>query len=261
MMMGYYDINGYAGGNYENLVPGDTAETQTYSGTTGWASLANNIIASSGHVTDFYNSGTDIRTPDPGDGPYLDAGDDLLGPHHSFNCLADFMGTSQDSVGNPNGSTNFWFWTDGSRMTEADIYGLGSSYYNSDGMYGIGEYVSYAGYDTSSLYTQLTDNDEFGYGFTGGFSFTDYQNEINAGRVVMLHVKGHSMFGYGYGDNDTVYLCDTWSLGPHTMTWGGSYSGLDMWGVTTLTLVPVPAAFMLGILGLGVVGIRMRKYA
>ncbi len=29
------------------------------------------------------------------------------------------------------------------------------------------------------------------------------------------------MYGYGYGDNNTVILSDTWSPGPHSMTWGG----------------------------------------
>jgi hypothetical protein len=50
------------------------------------------------------------------------------------------------------------------------------------------------------------------------------------------------------------------------MTWGGSYHYYDdvylqHYGVMTLTVVPVPAAVLLGIMGLGVVGIRLRKYA
>jgi len=85
--------------------------------------------------------------------------------------------------------------------------------------------------------------------------------EIDAGRPVMIQVSGHSMFGYGYGENSTVYLYDTWTPGPHTMTWGGSYSGLMHYGVMVLTPVPVPAAVLLGILGLSVVGIKLRKFA
>ena len=36
------------------------------------------------------------------------------------------------------------------------------------------------------------------------------------------------MFGYGYDDvSDQIILHDTWSAGAHTMTWGGSYIGLE----------------------------------
>ena len=83
MMMGYYDINGYKGSSYGNLVPGGTAELSTY-GNPG--ALVNNIIASAGDIADFY------KTP-PG---YGGSGDDNPAPWHAFNSLADFMGTSQD---------------------------------------------------------------------------------------------------------------------------------------------------------------------
>ena len=83
MMMGHYDINGYGGLKYDNLVPGGTAELSSF-GSPG--SLANSVIASSQHINDFYR----------GTG-YGDSGDDLSPPHHNFNSLADFMGTSQDS--------------------------------------------------------------------------------------------------------------------------------------------------------------------
>ena len=243
MMMGYYDRNGF-----DNLVPGGTAETQTYSGTTGWAALANNAIASTGHVDDFYVSG------------YLGSGDDYPAgsPHHSFNSLADFMGTSQDSVGNVNGSTTFYNFTDGSRLHASQIPGYGLT--DQSGMYGVEEYISYAGYSTTTLYNQYTDN----MGRTYGFTFADYMTEIDAGRVVMVHIEGHSMFGYGYdnsGASDLIYVNDTWSATEHTMIWGGSYSGADMRFVTVMTLVPVPGAVLLGMLGLGVVGIKLRKYA
>jgi hypothetical protein len=252
MMMGYYDINGYDSLYYNNLVPGGTAETSNYGGVdtdgdTDPDLLCNMTIASAVHIADFWTG-------------YGNSGDDPLAEGHSFNCLADFMGTSQDSVGNSDGSTTFYTYNDGSRFydTDAVFWGVTAQ----SGMYGVGEYVSYAGYGTTTLYNQSTDN----LGLTYGFSFADYQAEIDAGRVVMIHVTGHSMFGYGYGDSNTVYLHDTWTEGQHSMTWGGAYSGLGMWGVTVLELtggspVPVPAAVLLGIMGLGVVGIRLRKYA
>ena len=62
MMMGYYDINGYGGLNYDNLVPGGVAETSTFPSTPGtWEYLAQNATASSGHVTDFYAGGFKIH--------------------------------------------------------------------------------------------------------------------------------------------------------------------------------------------------------
>ena len=69
MMMGYYDRKGYGGLSYANLLPGAVAEQQTY-GKPG--ALVNNIIASPGHVTDFYSGG------------YVASGDDAPQSWHNF---------------------------------------------------------------------------------------------------------------------------------------------------------------------------------
>ena len=239
MVMGYYDINGYGGLRYDNLVPGGAAELSTF-GNSG--ALANQIIASSGHITDFYGGESPL-------GGLNKSGDDLAAPYHSFNSLADFMGTSQDAVGNSNGSTTFWNFTDGSRLNYTDIASYGLNDYS--GMYGIYEYVTYAGYGVSTLYNQYTDNYK-----AGGFSLSDFQNEVDNNRVVLLHVTGHTMFGYGY-DGDTIYFHDTWDANPHTMKWGTSYSGLALKSVTVMELtggtpVPEPSASVL--LGAGLLG-------
>ena len=106
---------GYAGLSYPNLVKGGVAEA-----TIGTLSRA--AIASSRHVTDFYRSG------------YNASGDDLPGaPTGPLDCLADYMGTSQDAYSNVNGGTTFWNYTDGTRIYARDIYSYGSSYYDSDG--------------------------------------------------------------------------------------------------------------------------------
>ena len=214
MMMGHYDRNGYLGQSFANLVPGGVAEATTF-GVTG--PLVNSIIASQGHIDDFYSAGTG------------GSGDDTTGPVHAFNSLADFMGTSQDSAYNANGETYFYYWNDGSPLTTIDLEFNGIQ--DEDGMYGIGEYVNYAGYDFDGLYTQLIDAEA-----TLGFTYSQYQAEIDAGRPVMVHLDGHTMFGYGYdASQGQVYVYDTFAPDgqtPGNMTWGGSYDGMAQWGVT-----------------------------
>ena len=47
------------------------------------------------------------------------------------------------------------------------------------------------------------------------------------------------MLGYGYDDPDTVHIHDTWDHSPHSMTWGGTYSG-EHYGVTVIQLQSLP---------------------
>ena len=75
-------------------------------------------------------------------------------------------------------------------------------------------------------------------GVGGGFSFAQFQAEIDAGRPVMLNLKGHTIVGIGYDSaTNTVYLHDTWDYLTHTMTWGGSYAGLQLQSVSVVNLV------------------------
>jgi len=274
MMMGYYDRKGYGGLNYNNLVPSGVAETTTFPNANNWNYLANNAIASWGYVTDFYRSAS--GTPDyytSGNGAYGVSGDDRT-PTHTFNCLADFMGTSQWALGNVNGGTTFYYFTNGAKFYARDAVKYGVS--NQDGMFGMDEYFRYAGYGTGTLsgdtnfYTQAIKKGKM----TQGFTFADYKAEINAGRVVMIQLDGHSVFGYGYDDKkQLVYLNDTWSEGVHSMIWGGSYGGMAEWGVVCFTptggsamlsssggsAVPLPSTFLLMVSGLvGLAGLRRR---
>lgn len=227
MLMGFYDRRPYGGREYPNLVPGVVADANTYANPTA---AVNGIIASQAHIDAFYVAEGNFND-DPNPGSHTSG---------SFNCLADFMGTSQDSCSNPDGTTTFWFWQDGSAMTPAGIEGLGASYILTDGMYGIKEYIEFRGYSFSALKTQKK------YGFdssnpAAGFSYNDFKTEINAGRPVLVHIEGHTMLGYGYSDSptpQTIFVRDTWDAGTHTMTWNGLYPatiGAPIFFLTTLT--------------------------
>jgi len=254
MMMSYYDTVGYNGLCYDNLITG-TAATSTY-GVTGTSAQA--AIASSGHIADFWTG-------------YDNSGDD---PNptttRTFDCLADFMGTSQDSVGNSDGGTTFYNYTDGSRLYAGELASHGASYANSSGMVGLWEYLDYCGYgdgvlDTEMIYNQYIDT----LGLNDGFSWGDYLAEIDAGRVVLIHVTNHTMLGYGYDElTDEILLHDTWYEGVQRMAWGGEYDGLAQFGVTvfeptggTLCAVPVPGAFVLASIGVAFVTRRRRAHS
>lgn len=121
-------------------------------------------------------------------------------------------------------------------------------------------------------------------GYTAGeFTWADYVAEIDAGRPMLLSWgtpagSGHTTIGYGYDDQGhpddpdywLVAINTTWS-GSDEPTWwyfdpdmsGSNPSGwnLDLGTFVQIVPVPVPAAVLLGILGLGAVGVRLRKYA
>jgi len=250
MMMGYYDISHYGGLYYPNLVPGGAAELSNY-GNPG--ARANQVIASDEHIADFWGY------PDP-----LLSGRTIP---DDFNSLADFMGTSQAALGRGDGSTGFWYYTDGSQLSAYDIYSYGSYYYDRSGMYGLWEYEQYAGYgagivNDQMIYNQLIPGGAIYLGYPSnpdGFSWLDYMNEINAGRPVLIHVEGHTMFGYGYdAQTNDVLLHNTWWAGEERMTWGGDYFGLGHYGVTVFEptggIIPEPGTYLLfgsGLLALG----------
>jgi len=275
MVLGKYDRDGYGADTdyYANIAPGGDAETRLDAGVADPRAsypFATSMIASSGHAQDFY--------PDYVNG-YGAYGDDNTGMVHTFDCLADFMGTSQDDIywegspdphSNSNGATTFFYRSDGSRLHYYDLPGLyayGYSLEDASGMYGIYEYLAYRGYgaDVVDIYNQYIVEEGLEY----GFSLADYMAEIDAGRPVIIHLESHSMLGFGYDSSDpsTIYIDDTWDAGTQTMTWGAAYSGMDHYGVTVIELeqhdevIPEPVSLIF--FGTGLVGVcyysRKRK--
>jgi hypothetical protein len=153
--------------------------------------------------------------------------------HTHGECTADYMGTNQWAYSNTDGSTSFWYYTNG-----APLYNYSAPSGRKDGCYGIRGYFESRGYTVNANYTQLI----YGYnGNTQGFTFDQFKQEIDAGRPVMVHVTGHSMLGYGYDDsNQLIYIRNTWDYNMHSMTWGGAYSGMDHYSVTVINLQDVP---------------------
>lgn len=240
MIAGYYDRNGYpnmyAGPTNWSIMPlnnsvwpdwvdgaGDTCHqcplSATHNGLDGRTTR--------GHVDDYWREYGN-SDPDPFDGNWTE--------HTYGDCTGDFMKTNQTTnYGNSDGGTSFYSYGSATPLTCAvmrDVHGI----HNQDGTYGFKLFYESRGYtvDANNCYMQKTDNEE-----PGGFSFADYMAEIDAGFPVMFHVTGHTMVGVGYNSNtNQVILHDTWNYNQHAMTWGGSYSGMDMWGVSIVRLVP-----------------------
>jgi hypothetical protein len=285
MMMAYYDTNGYNGYSYSNLIPGGTVGstvTGTYVANTGGA-LFRSIVASTGHQYDYYrlsSSSYDYTSYyNTGGGTvalgYGLSGDDLTTNLHSNNCLADYMGTSQNAYGCSNGSTRYFsFTSSGERLYTSDLISLGTDYNTGNMAVGILGYIESCGYSVLDSYTQLTDTYVTSKNYSGtGFTFADFVMEIDAGRPVLLNCQsvtagGHTMIGIGYendGTDQIVELCDTWDGSIHTMEWDGTYSNYDfsIRSIFALELaaVPEPAslAAIFGMLALAVAAYRNKK--
>ena len=212
MLIGYYDRNGYDDKGYGSLVPGGKAELNTFGAeySDDWSAIVHSAIASEEHVDDYWGN------PDPMDSDRTSTAE--------WNCLADFMGTSQGSKSN---GVTMWH---NATSTAHDWEDCSADY----GLNGVVQYVQDVGYDVTSAYRQAVTT-----GSSGGFTFDDFKTEIDAGRPVLVHITGHTMLGYGYCDTtggEVISVHDTWDDGGGTMTWGGSYSGKSHLACTAITL-------------------------
>jgi parallel beta-helix repeat protein len=225
MMFGHYDnhnyTNMYAGPTNSGVCPmsnsvwgsGECPLSATHQGYDG--------LGQRGHADDYWSSYGSIIDPYFGN----------WAEHTYADCTADYMGTNQyHNWQNTDGSTRFYFWPDGSPLYDYSGCEPGKR----DGCHGVKLFVESRGYSVVTNFNQYI----YGYnGNTQGFTFSDFQSEIDAGRPVLIHIVGHTMLGYGYNTaGSIIYIHDTWDYSDHQMTWGGTYSGEQHIGVTVIQL-------------------------
>ncbi|MHC4294029.1 MAG: DVUA0089 family protein, partial [Planctomycetota bacterium] len=261
MIFGYYDRTGYSnmytGPTNGGVAPlyhlGQGIEATPIPGSISIIATQNGFDGSStnGHVDDYWIS-SDSGGPDPWEGNWTE--------HTPEGCTADFMGTNQwkwdyDPWGAPDGTVDSNI--DGA--TSLFSYNSGTALYDyippaecgspqTALSHGLRLFAESRGYTVLENYTQKTDNQ-----YPDGFTFADYMAEIDAGYPVMLQVVGHTMVGVGYDQaTQTVYMHDTWGDYVASMTWGGSYSGMELFAVTVIHLDnPPPAGTHTVVLGSG----------
>ena len=229
MLFGYYDNQGYDnmydGPANDGVCPltnliwgsGECPLSATHEGYDG--------LEDKGHVDDYWASSGSNNDP------YYDNWDE----HGYEDCTADFMGTNQYHNWNTSdGGTFFFFRGDGSPLYDYDICEPSFR----DGSHGMRLFAESRGYTVDTNFSQYIEG--LGSNPDNGFSFSDFQEEIDSGRPVIIQVAGHSMLGFGYSDPDTIFIHNTWDYNDHSMTWGGSYCGMQHYGVTVLRLEEAP---------------------
>ncbi|WP_294956935.1 FG-GAP-like repeat-containing protein [Sulfurovum sp.] len=239
MIAGYYDRMGYpnvyTGPTNSGVMPLDNSSWGTMVDSGGDERAQCPLSATRdgldgrvgrGHVDDYW-----IKYDNSDDDPFVTNGWD---EHAYGDCTGDFMKTNQTTnYGNSDGATTFYSYDSADPLTAAAMESYNIQ--DKDGAYGFKLFFESRGYNVPVLYTQKIDAQ-----YDGGFSFEQYKKEIDAGRPVMINLAGHTVAGVGYdASNNTVYLHDTWDYDTHTMTWGGSYAGMDQISVSILNLEPV----------------------
>ena len=256
MLFGYYDRHGYPdmytgpanGGvcpltdlgqgipaNPRYPIPGSCYIIATEQGLDG--------ITTTAHVDDYWIS-SDLPGPDPWEGNWAEhtwelCTADYLGTNQWKWDLSSYPGTDGNNDANVDGGTTYWTRTDGTKLhdwTPGPQYGTPETACSR----GMRLFAESRGYTVLTNYNQLTDN-----WHASGFTFAEFQAEIDAGRPVMIHASGpgdsgHTMLALGYDTStNEIYIHDTWSNVLHTMTWGGSYGGFTLKAVTVIQLEAV----------------------
>ena len=242
MIAAYYDRNGFAniytGPTNGGVMPLDSSSwsnwTDSHGDTYAQCPLTASHLgldgrATRGSIDDYW-----VAYMGGFQDPYLTNG---WTQHTWGDGIGDFMKTSQSAYNNDDGSTSFYNYNSSSPLTCSGMEGYGIQ--NNDGTYGRKLFYQARGYTVTDCYSQNTDNN-----YAGGFSFTQYKAEIDAGRPVMLNLAGHTIVGVGYDTSaNTVYLHDTWDYATHSMTWGSSYAGMQLLSVSIVNIQIGPGAF------------------
>jgi len=241
MLFGYYDrtsySNMYAGPTNGGVCPlnnsawGHTVWPSVVCGECPLSATHNGVDGRvvKGHVDDYW-----IDYGNAGFDPYLGK----WAEHTPGDCTSDYMGTNQAKYSNTDGSTTFFYYSNGDPLY--DYTGHEPIY--RDGCHGMKLFAESRGYTVTTNFNQAIQGQ--GSDPDKGFTFANFQAEIDAGRPVLIHVTGHTMLGYGYDTStNTIYIHDTWDYYNHTMTWGGTYYGMQHRAVTVIRMnSPTPSA-------------------
>ncbi len=247
MIAGYYDRNGYSniytGPTNGGIMPLDNSGWPTWSdGTQNYpncpliaskAGVDGRSAGSKGSIDDYW-----VQYDSTASDPYITGS---WSQHTWSDAIGDYMKTSQSAYGNTDGSSHFWNYGDATKLQcssmpsmQGTVNSITNTLNNLDATYGRKLFYEARGYTVTDCYNQKTDNV-----VTGGFSFTQFKAEIDAGHPVLLNLAGHSIVGVGYDDSTnpaTIYIHDTWDYNNHTMSWGGSYSDMALQSVSIVKL-------------------------
>lgn len=236
MIAGYYDHNGfpnmYSGPTNNGLMPITDTAWSTWTDSAGKTYPNNPLIASKKGVDGRDTRGTIdnywVSYHSTATDPYITNN----WPQHEWGtAIGDFVKTSQSDYSLIDGSSVIYrFTTLPDKLTCAAMENIQSGsngWYVSerDITYGRKLFYEARGYTVTDCYNQVTDNK-----VDGGFSFSDFKAEIDAGHPVFVHVAGHFMVGYGYSGHN-ILIRDTWDNDPgntYSMPWGGSYQGMEL---------------------------------
>jgi hypothetical protein len=232
--VGYKNI--YDGPANNGDMPSDNSSWPTWSD--GYDTYPNNpLIASHKNVDSRTTRGTiddywvsyNSTAPDP----YITGG---WSEHEWGDALGDYMFSSQSKYGNVDGQTKFYIYVNSpDRLTSDEA----AEQQLPDGTLGMRNFYEARGYAVDDAYNQPTSNT-----IAGGFTFAQYKAEIDAGRLVLIHLEntpqGHTIVGIGYDAvTNEVLLHDGWDDLTHRMPWGGSYVGMVMKMVSVIHPIPV----------------------
>ena len=250
MILGYYDLYGYRGADFSDLIDGDVDLKSR--GTDGNAydmdafdTVLGRAIATEDYVYRFFSRGDlDVITGNKAGSYWTTSVEEELeysfanggeGPEMRtdvWNCIADYLGTGQIWRGNDNLSTSI------SQSTLEDIlnYNMNINYVINgiqrlvdwrftSMLYGLHLYVENKGYSLDRKISGTYVVDAAG----GDFTFEDYKAEIDAGRPVLISIEGHSMVGYGYNPETNEIIFDDCYNADQRMAWDGKYYYSDMY--------------------------------